>query len=154
MFCPLCYSEYRPQFSRCKSCGTDLVNSLRDATVVANARRLLWIGKDHEEFDLLVAALREAQIPMFAEEGGTGLLGPLLRPNSKIYVLESEMRQGLTAASIAIRNRKIGFGAAQTCSFCFAACSAGFSICPSCSNTLKPQEVETERAAEYEIEIP
>lgn len=147
MFCPLCHSEYRPDITRCGSCGADLVLSLDDASVLANPRRLFWIAKDDQEFDLVASALRESQISIFADEGGDGLLGSLLRPYSKIYIRESDLRQALTVASSAISNRRIGSTLLQACGQCSAPCAASLSFCPECGNTLKAQEEQPIAAA-------
>jgi len=152
MFCPLCYSEYRPEISHCNSCDTDLFISLDDPSALGNPRRLIWIAKDREEFDLVVSAFRESQVPAFAEEGGTGLLGPLLRPYSKIYVHDSDIRRALTIASASIAKRRIGSSAMQTCPSCSETCSAGLSFCPWCANMLKAQEPETARELKSDAE--
>jgi hypothetical protein len=141
-YCPLCAAEYRRGHQVCANCAAPLVDSLDAAEVADNRARLFWIGKDLQEFELAAAALREAGIPANGVEGLSGIVGALLKSESKIYVLEGDLERALEAATKAIASRQRGFGSIQTCHACCADCSASLTVCPKCKAVLfiEPQK--------------
>ncbi len=150
-YCPLCGAEYRPGQDACANCAAPLVDTLEAADVRANPAQLFWIGKDAQEFDLLAAALREAGIPANAEAGLTGIVGKLMKSESKIHVLRADSERALEVADKAIANRQRGFGLVQTCPDCGADCSASLTACPNCKTTLiieRKEEVVEDAARE------
>lgn len=135
-YCPLCAAEYRPQVERCATCGAVLVPSLRTEDVRANPPRLLWIGVDTAEFDLVAGALRDVGIPALVEESPTRIFQKLLNSESQICVLQNDLDRAVQIASQAIAGRSDARGASQKCHHCGALCSASLAACPSCRATL------------------
>jgi hypothetical protein len=135
-YCPLCGAEYRAGYDSCANCAAPLVSSLDAAEVLHNPARLLWIGKDSQEFDSVAGALREASIPMNAVGGREGIVGALLKPESKIYVLQADLERALELAAHVIANRQRDFARVQTCHACGADCSASLTACPKCKAVL------------------
>ena len=129
--------------------------SLKDEEVRANPPRLLWIGRDSLEFDLVAAALRDANIPALVEEGPTGILQKFLKSESQICVLQNDFERALEVATAAIAGRGDGHGASQECHQCGADCSASLTECPACKATLiVERKVERENSASTEAAIP
>jgi hypothetical protein len=126
-YCPLCAAEYRRGHDVCANCAATLVDSRDAAAVPGNPVRLFWIGQDLQEFALVAAALREAEIPANGAEGLRGIVGALLKSESKIYVPQRDLERALEAATKAIASRQRGFGSIQTCHACRADCSTS---CP------------------------
>lgn len=141
-YCPLCKAEFRPDREVCANCGALLAASLDAPEILSNPARLFWIGKDQQEFDLVASALHEAGIPANAVEGLGGIVGSLLKSETMIYVLQSDLNRGLEVAEQAIANRPRGFGLAQTCHACGADCSVSLTCCPKCKAILiiEPEE--------------
>jgi hypothetical protein len=113
-----------------------LVTSLGPDDERANLARLLWIGRDPVEFDLVAGALRDAQIPADSEQGLGGLVGSLLNSESKIHVLRDDFVRALEIAGTAIAGRRAGRGTTQICHACSKECSAALTACPSCQSVL------------------
>jgi hypothetical protein len=69
MFCPQCKAEYRPGFTLCSDCQTDLVQDLPESSDVPNTRlaaddlREVWVGQSQEECVANCAELRAAGVP-------------------------------------------------------------------------------------------
>jgi hypothetical protein len=69
MFCPECKAEYRPGFTRCSDCDTDLVDRLpepgRDSDAVLSdaSLREVWTGEDQAECVSICTQLRAAEVP-------------------------------------------------------------------------------------------
>jgi hypothetical protein len=135
-YCPLCGAEYRRGHDTCANCAAPLVDSHDAAEVPGNPARLFWIGKDVQEFESVAAALGETGIPRNAVEGLRGIVGALLKSESKIYVLERDLERALEAATKAIASRQRGFGSIQTCHACRADCSTSLTVCPKCKAIL------------------
>src|SRR5579872_841823 len=129
-YCPLCRAEFRVRHDVCSNCAASLVDSLDAAEALNNPARLVWIGKDQQEFNSVAGALREADIPANAVEGLSGIVGALLKSDSKIYVLQADLERALGVAASAIANRRSRFGSIQTCHACGADCSASLTVCP------------------------
>ena len=136
MFCPLCRSEYRPGITQCADCHLPLVLSLDSDAVRAHPPRLLWIGRYAAEFDRLVGALREADIPAHAQEAVTGIVGSLLKAESTIHVLQSDFKRALAIAAEAAVTGKKSRDSIQTCYSCGSECSAALTTCPKCESVL------------------
>ena len=113
-YCPLCGAEYRAGHDVCANCAAPLVEAPDAEEVPGNPARLFWIGKDLQEFELVAGALREAGIPANGVEGLRGIVGALLKSESKIYVLQGDLERALEAATKAIASRQPGFGSIQT----------------------------------------
>ena len=140
-YCPLCRAEYREGLLSCVNCGATLVDSLGADEGRANPPCLLCVGRDATEFDLIVRALLDAQIPVHAEQGFGGLIGSLLNSESKIHVLRADFDRALEIAGAAAA-RRLGQGATQICHVCSRECSASLTACPACKS---PLIVEAER---------
>jgi len=131
------------------------VASLKDEQVRANPPRLLWIGRDSLEFDLVAGALHDANIPALVEEGPTGILQKFLKSESQICVLQNDFERALEVATAAVAGRGDGHGASQKCQQCGADCSASLTECPACKATLiVERKVERENSASTEAAIP
>ena len=159
-YCPLCASEYRQESELCSTCGTALVDSLNDEKVRANPPRLLWIGRDSVEFDLVAGALRDADIPALVEEGPTGILRKFLKSESQICVLQNDFERALAVATTAIAGRGDVHGTIQKCHHCGADCPASLAACLCCKATLiverkpergnsAPTEAATQQESKY-----
>ena len=135
-YCPLCAAEYRQESEICSTCRARLVASLNSEEVRANPPRLLWIGRDAVEFDLVAGALHDAYVPELVEEGPTGLLQMFLKSESQICVLQNDFDRAVQIASQTIGARSDLRGASQKCHHCGSACSASLTACPSCQATL------------------
>lgn len=135
-YCPLCSAEYREDVARCTNCAASLVDSLSAANVRSNPARLLWIGRDEREFDSLGSALREAGIPANATRGVGGLVGAVLKSESKIHVLQGDVDRALEVSRRATAGRASASGLIQTCHACSAECSSSLTICPNCKAAL------------------
>jgi hypothetical protein len=144
-YCPLCGAEYREDAARCTNCAVPLVNSLSAADVRNNPARLLWIGRDEQEFAALAGALREASIPANSTQGLGGLLGALLKSESKIHVLQADLDRAVDAARNAMAARAPASGVSQTCHACGEGCSASFAICPNCEAVLYVEPIDKAR---------
>src|SRR5262249_3033105 len=62
MYCPLCKAQYRSGFVECSDCRAALVGTksqARNAEVTS-----LWHGKDKRQFEDVLSALQEANIPL------------------------------------------------------------------------------------------
>jgi hypothetical protein len=125
-----------------------LLASLGSGEDHANPARLLWIGKDPVEFDLVAGALRDARIPANSEQGLGGLVGSLLNSESKIHVLHEDFVRALEIAEAAIAGRRVGRGATQICHTCSKECSGALTACPACKAVLI---VEPEKDSERSI---
>jgi len=130
-YCPLCRSEFRADVRVCANCSAQLVASLDDSDVRNNPPRLLWIGADQQEFDLVVSALTDAGIPAHAEEHLGGIIGTLLKAESKVYVLQADVARALETASAAIAAQR-GTGTTMKCHACGADTSASLTACANC----------------------
>src|SRR5712692_719500 len=147
-YCPLCGAGYRAGHLTCATCGATLLASLGSDEEHANLARLLWIGRDPVEFDLVVGALRDAQIPANSEQGLGGLVGSLLNSESKVHVLHEDFVRALEVAEAAIAGRRLGRGATQICHACSKECSGALTACPACEAVLI---VEPEKDSERPI---
>ena len=135
--CPLCGAAYRDEKNLCANCAAPLVASLDSPDVRENPVRLLWIGgRKEREFDSVAAALREAGIPGNPQQGAGGLLGALLKSESKIYVLQADLNRAAEVARDAIAALPLESLAIQTCHACHAECSACLALCPACKAVL------------------
>jgi hypothetical protein len=67
VYCPLCKAEYRAGFDRCSDCLIGLVQTREQAE--AAKVDLLWEGTRQSEFNDIVAALTDANIPTQARSG-------------------------------------------------------------------------------------
>jgi hypothetical protein len=69
MFCPQCKAEYRPGFTLCSDCQTDLVEDLPQSSDAPKAKltgedlREVWVGQSQETCIGHCIALRAAEIP-------------------------------------------------------------------------------------------
>ena len=110
--------------------------SLNSEEVRANPPRLLWIGRDSVEFDLVAAALHDANIPELVEEGPTGILRKFLKSQSQICVLQSDFDNALEVAAGAVAGRGDDHGDVEKCHHCGIDCSSALTVCPNCKTTL------------------
>jgi hypothetical protein len=62
MFCPLCKAEFRDGFTQCSDCHIALVGSKQEADRQAVTR--VWKGGNKSEFESVLAALQQAEIPL------------------------------------------------------------------------------------------
>jgi predicted amidophosphoribosyltransferase len=147
-YCPLCGAEYREGAARCANCAVPLVGSLSAAEVRSNPARLLWIGRDEQEFASIVGAFRETGIAANAAQGVGGILGALLNSESKIYVLQGDLDRALDAARNAIAARAPVSGESQTCPDCSGDCSASLAICPNCKAVLYVEPLRRTRESD------
>ncbi len=147
MFCPLCRAEFRSDVRTCATCGAPLVASLEADNVKENPPRLLWIGKDSVEFDLVVGALSSAEIPARPQKAVGGLIGALLKSQAKIHVLQSDFARALEVAAEAAAARRHGFGMIQTCHSCGAEFSASLASCLKCKTVLMVERSKDSKAS-------
>jgi hypothetical protein len=143
-YCPLCASEYREEIGKCATCGTALVPSLSAEYMRANQPRLLWSGRDLEEFDSATAALSEAEIPARSERALGGLLGAITQRASTIHVLANDFDRALKVASSLLATRQTKSARTQICYNCSASSSAFLAACPSCKAQLIVEPVTAE----------
>jgi ferredoxin len=144
-YCPLCGAEYREDAARCTNCAVLLVDSRSEAEVRSNPARLLWIGRDEQEFASIVGALHEAGIPANAAQGIGGVLGALLKSESKIHILSADLDRALDAVRTAIAAGAPATALIQACYACSADCSACFAICPNCKAVLYVEPIDKAR---------
>lgn len=135
-YCPLCAAEYRQDRDRCSSCGAALVASLYAEDVRKNPPRLLWIGGSPDEFDVVAAALREANIPALMEEGPIPILQRFLKSESQICVLQNDLPRALETAAKAIAPGLRDQAVLQKCYQCESECPATLAVCPKCLSEL------------------
>jgi len=79
-YCPICKIEYRAGYARCCHCLALLVGSSSEADAAKVV--LLWEGLSRHQFEAIVAALRNANIPSRAGCGAaeeTSSSNPLAR---------------------------------------------------------------------------
>lgn len=134
--CPLCGAQYRDDTSQCTNCAAELVRSSDAQTIRVNPPRLLWIGRNDDEFNAVASSLRERHIPANAQLGVGGVVGALLQSESKIFVLEADLDRALEAASNAIASLAPASVDIQSCHACNAEVSACLTICPKCKAVL------------------
>ncbi|MGB7282268.1 MAG: hypothetical protein WBE13_08415 [Candidatus Acidiferrum sp.] len=84
----------------------------------------------------MAAALRESGIPANAQSGVGGLVGALLKSESKIFVLQSDLERAADVAGGSIRMLPPDSVNLQTCHTCARECSACLAICPACKAVL------------------
>jgi len=150
-YCPLCRAGYLQGMLTCATCGAMLVSSLGTDEDRANPPRLLYVGRDATEFDLIVRALMEAQIPVHAEQGFGGLIGSLLNSESKIHVLQADFDRALEIAGAAAA-RRMGHTATQICHVCSHECSSSLTACPACKSPLIAEEQNAEKPVSTQAE--
>ena len=69
MFCPECKAEYRPGFTFCSDCQTNLVETLPEPSDVSTNKlqdadlREVWVGRSQEQCVAYCAELRAVEIP-------------------------------------------------------------------------------------------
>jgi hypothetical protein len=143
-YCPLCAAEYREEIEECATCGAALVPSLSAGYTRANPPRLLWSGRDLEEFDSVTAVLSEAGIPARSERALGGLIGAITHRASTIHVLTIDFDRALEVAAASLAARSNVSAPTQVCYNCSVACSAFLAACPSCKAQLivEPLPVE------------
>lgn len=132
----MCAAEYREGVEACGTCGGALVPSLSADDVRANPPRLLWIGGTAAEFDAVVGALHEADIPALAEESPTKILQRLFGAESQICVLQDDFQRALETAAKSISVTAEGIEDLQKCYQCGTETSAALTACPKCAATL------------------
>ena len=149
-YCPLCAAEYLEAIEKCAACGAALAATLSDEAVRANPPRLLWSGREPNEFDFVTAVLSEAQIPARSERALGGLIGAITQRTSTIHVLTNDFDRALNVASALLASRRTGSVQTQVCYNCSAACSAFLAVCPSCKAQLivEPFPAEEDPPAE------
>jgi len=135
-YCPLCAAEYREGVERCATCAATLVPSLETEEVRANPPRLLWTGRDPNEFDFVAAALSEGQIPARSNRALGGLIGAITQRASTIRVLTNDFDRALNVASALLATRRTGSAQTQICYNCSATSSAFLAACPKCKAQL------------------
>jgi hypothetical protein len=133
-YCPLCRAEYQEGRDRCASCGAELVASLDGEDVRMNPPRLLWKGRDHEEFEIVSAALFDAGIPARTERALGGLIGSITHRDSTIHLLATDMDRGLNVAAASLHSRTGATRKSRTqiCYNCSSTCSSSLAVCPNC----------------------
>ncbi len=141
MFCPLCRVEYREGFARCPDCGLDLVASLDLPEVIQNPPMLFWTGRDEKIFDLLLTALRDAEIPCAAMSQPRNFLARRLLPDASIRVRKSDLDAAKRIAAEAMQHLARPLLGVQRCPSCEAEYLAGVAYCPSCGALLIAEEV-------------
>jgi hypothetical protein len=112
------------------------VASLNDAAARADSPRLLWIGRDLDEFDRLADSLAEAQIPTRIQRAFGGLLGSIMQRMSTIHVLSADFDRSLQTASATTAFRQGVSAHNQVCYSCSTPCSAFLAVCPHCQAQL------------------
>jgi hypothetical protein len=147
-YCPLCGAEYRQEKPVCAICNAGLVDSLDSPQARNNPAVLLWCGQNLTEFNRVAAALRDAEIPVLAEQGLGGLVGTLLNAISKIHVLQSDVDRALGIADEVLANSGARIGKTQSCFACGGECSAALARCPKCRAALIVEKQEKAEATE------
>jgi hypothetical protein len=99
---------------------------------LANPARLLWAGKDAEEFEMVAIALRDAEIPAYVEERAAGIFGGLVNSHSRIHVLSQDFNRALAVVAAALQSRDRAYDPTQICHSCARQCSAYLAACPYC----------------------
>ena len=134
-YCLLCRAEYRVGVGICPTCHAALAPSLHSKEALSNPSRLLWKGRDKDEFELVAGALRDREVPGLVEERPAGIAG-LGRPQSQIHVLSMDFNRALAIADDAIRSAGLMDDSLQTCHSCSQQCPAFLASCPFCKATL------------------
>jgi hypothetical protein len=149
-YCPLCAAEYREVIEKCATCGAALVATLSDDAVRANPPRLLWTGRDSNEFDFVAAVLSEAQIPARSKRALGGLIGAITQRASTIHVLTDDFDRALNVASASLTALRTESAQTQLCYNCSDVCSAFLAACPTCKAQLivEPSPAEEDALAE------
>jgi hypothetical protein len=142
----LCAAEYRDQAEKCSTCEVKLVASFQAEEFLANPPRLLWRGRDLQEFDLVENALRDAQTPARMERAGEGLIASITRRVSTIHVLANDFERALQASAIGIARSQAAFPETQTCYNCSKECSAFLAVCPNCRTQLIADSAQPKKA--------
>ena len=62
MFCPLCKAEFQDGFTQCSDCHIPLVATKEEAE--RRAITGVWKGGDKVQFEMVLSALQEAEIPV------------------------------------------------------------------------------------------
>lgn len=145
--CPLCRAEYRDEMSECAACEATLVASLGTEELRADPPRLLWVGRDSAEFDLVAGALREAHIPAYAQERTTGIVGSLVKDQSHIHVLQADLERAAQVAVTALVGRPTRPGSLQSCYNCGSECWATLAVCPQCKSVLLVEQPKEHTAS-------
>jgi hypothetical protein len=147
-YCVLCRGEYRESVSTCATCRAPLVDSFSSQEALNNPARLLWIGKDAEEFEIVAIAVRDAEIPACVLEKTAGLFASLVRSQSQIHVLSRDFSRALTTSANAIQAQERFYRRAQTCHSCARQCSAYLAACPYCNSELIVEQTRERNGAE------
>jgi hypothetical protein len=150
-YCVLCRAEYMDGIAICASCRAPLVRSLDSQEALANPSRLLWIGNETDEFEVVACAIRDAELPALVEERPAGMLGGLVRSGSQIHVLSADFDQALSAAASAIQLGGRVYSHKQACHSCARQCPAFLAACPYCKAVLI---VEQKQAQESTASTP
>ena len=102
-YCPICKAEYRAGFTRCSDCLAELVGSLSEAE--AAKAILLWEGISLSNFDAIVAALSDANIPNRAKSAADpdqaynfNPFARKLKMSWQVFVLETDHEKARNAA--------------------------------------------------------
>ncbi len=143
-YCPLCAAEYREEIEKCAPCGAALVAALSSQKVRANPPRLLWSGRELDEFDSVTATLSEVPIPARSERALGGLIGAITHRASTIHVLTNDFDRALNVAAAALAARSTRSAPTEICYNCSAACSAFLAACPNCKAQLIAEPLATE----------
>ncbi|HEY2462083.1 MAG TPA: hypothetical protein VGI16_14830 [Candidatus Acidoferrum sp.] len=139
-YCPLCGGEFQDAVECCAKCRAVLVGA---SDGIANSPKLLWVGKDLREFELVIAALFDAEVPYRAKEAAPGIYGMVSGAESSVHVLAEDFAKALLIADAAIRGRQ---GSSRACHQCGVASSASMAACPVCrAQLLVDREPETKR---------
>lgn len=90
-YCPICKAQYRAGFTRCSDCLAELLGSLREAE--AAKAILLWEGISPSNFDAIVAALSDANIPNRAKSGADPEMAyqPVSSPLARLMKFKKQM---------------------------------------------------------------
>ena len=113
MFCPNCKTEYRPGFSRCSDCGSQLVQRL-DASVPTNRPQatdgpeLLWTGTDPAASGVILNALDDASIPHHENTREVGPIPGLSHPVHAIFIPARHRAAARAAMQKALRELESG----------------------------------------------
>jgi hypothetical protein len=111
MYCPVCKAEYRPGFTRCNDCGSDLVDVL-PAEKLPSDVALAWRGSDPVSFSAALAALRNAGIPTYTisdhDQLAWGLAIP--RPRYSLLVSSENLEKALQSVSGIDERPPLAFG--------------------------------------------